>query len=86
MVRLRILRTYFLEILLVFTIAMMATVIMLSGFLITHFERSTAAMVNTLNQEFLSETHRVNEYLQKVVKISGMELFLEPSVQRLMYQ
>lgn len=86
MSRLRILKTYFLEILLVFTIAILATIVTLSWFLNTHFERSTAMMVNTLNQEFLSETHRINDYLQKMIKISGMELFLEPSVQALMYR
>ena len=86
MLRLRILKTYFLEILLVFSLAIMATIITLSWFLNTHFEKSTSTMVNTLNQEFLAETHRINNYLQKVIKISGMELFLEPSIQKLMYQ
>jgi AraC-like DNA-binding protein len=84
--RFRVLKTYFVEILLLFTIAIMATIAMLSWFLNTHFERSTSHMVNTLNQDFLAETHRINEYLQKMVKISGMELFLEPSVQKIMYQ
>jgi len=71
--RFRVLKTYFVEILLLFTIAIMATIAMLSWFLNTHFERSTSHMVNTLNQDFLAETHRINEYLQKMVKISGME-------------
>lgn len=86
MLRLRILKTYFLEILFMFSLAIMATIITLSWFLNTHFEKSTSTMVNTLNQEFLAETHRINNYLQKVIKISGMELFLEPSIQKLMYQ
>lgn len=86
MLKLRILKTYFLEILLIFTIAILTTVVMLSYFLNIHFERSTSSMVNALNQEFLAENHRINDYLQKMVKISGMELFFEPSVQKLMYQ
>lgn len=84
--RFRILKTYFWEILFLFMIAILTTIILLSWFLTAHFERSTSSMVNTLNQEFLAETHRINDYLQKIVKISGMELFLEPSIQKLMYQ
>lgn len=86
MLRLRILKTYFLEILLLFTIVILTTIAMLSWFLNVHFERSTSTMVNALNQEFLAESHRINDYLQKMIKISGMELFFEPSIQRLMYQ
>lgn len=86
MLKLRILKTYFLEILLLFTIAILSAIIMLSYFLNIHFERSTSSMVNALNQEFLAENHRINDYLQKMIKISGMELFFEPSVQKLMYQ
>ena len=86
MLKFRILKTYFLEILLLVAIAIIATVVMVSWFLNSHFERSTTHMVNQLNQEFLAENHRINEYLQKMVKISGMELFFEPSVQKLMYQ
>ena len=86
MLKFKILKTYFLEIMFLFTIAILSTIIMLSWFLSTHFERYTSSMVNTLNQEFLAENHRMNDYLQKIVKISGMELFLEPSVQKIMYQ
>lgn len=86
MLKLRILKTYFIEILLLFTIAILSTIVMLSYFLNIHFERSTSSMVNALNQEFLAENHRINDYLQKMIKISGMELFFEPSIQKLMYQ
>lgn len=86
MARLRIIKTYFLEILLIFTITVITTMAMLSWFLNYHFERSITHIVNELNQDFLSESHRINEYLQKMIKISGMELFFEPSIQKLMYQ
>ena len=85
MLKFRILKTYFLEILLLIALAIIVTIIILSWFLNYHFERSTTRMVNQLNQEFLAETHRINVYLQKIIKISGMELFLEPSIQHLMY-
>jgi hypothetical protein len=85
MLKFRIIKTYFLEILLLVALAIIVTIIMLSWFLNFNFERSTTRMVNQLNQDFLAETHRINVYLQKIVKISGMELFLEPSIQDLMY-
>ena len=86
MLKFRIFKTYFLEILLLVALAIIVTIIMLSWFLNFNFERSTTNMVNQLNQDFLAETHRINVYLQKIIKISGMELFLEPSVQNLMYR
>ena len=86
MAKLKIIKTYFLEILLLFTFTVVTTMVMLSWFLNYHFERSITHIVNELNQDFLSESHRINEYLQKMIKISGMELFFEPSIQKLMYQ
>lgn len=86
MAKLRIIKTYFLEILLIFTITVVTTMVMLSWFLNYHFERSITHIVNELNQDFLAESHRINEYLQKMIKMSGMELFFEPSIQKLMYQ
>ncbi|MGE0073635.1 MAG: hypothetical protein AB7S52_00230 [Sphaerochaetaceae bacterium] len=59
MLKFRILKTYFLEILLLVAIAIIATVVMVSWFLNSHFERSTTHMVNQLNQEFLAENHRI---------------------------
>lgn len=85
MAKLKIIRTYFLEILLLFTFTIVTTIVMLSWFLNYHFEKSITQIVNELNQDFLSESHRINEYLQKMIKISGMELFFEPSIQKLMY-
>ena len=84
--RVRFLKNYFLEILLFFIVTTVSTMILLSLFLYNTFEKSTTAMVNNLNQDFLAETHRINEYLQKMIRISGMELFFEPNIQKIMYQ
>lgn len=86
MVKIKILRAYFLEILLSFMLTIVATIVFSSLILYSNFEKSSATMVNTLNQDFLAETHRLNEYLQKMIKISGMELFFEPTIQKIMYQ
>lgn len=86
MVKNRILKNYFAEILLLFALGIITTILMLSWSLNYHFEKSTTHIVNTLNREFLAENHRIYEYLQKNIRISGMELFLEPSIQRLMYR
>ena len=84
--RIRFLKNYFLEILLFFIVTTVSTMILLSLFLYNTFEKSTTTMVNNLNQDFLAETHRINEYLQKMIRISGMELFFEPNIQKIMYQ
>ncbi|TDY60821.1 cache domain-containing protein [Aminivibrio pyruvatiphilus] len=86
MVRLRILKTYFSEILMLVAATVIITIVVLSWFLNYHFEQFSAATVNRLNREFLAENRRMNEYLQKMIRISGMELFLEPSIQNLMYR
>ncbi len=83
--KIKFLKNYFLEILLFFIVTSVLTMILLSLFLYSTFEKSTATMVNDLNQEFLSETHRINQYLQKMIRISGMELFFEPTIQKIMY-
>ena len=83
--KVKFLKNYFLEILLFFIVTSVLTMILLSLFLYNTFEKSTATMVNNLNQEFLSETHRINQYLQKMIRISGMELFFEPTIQKIMY-
>jgi len=86
MVRLRILKTYFSEILLLVAATVIITILVLSWFLNYHFEQFSASMASRLNREFLAENRRMNEYLQKMIRISGMELFLEPSIQNLMYR
>ena len=86
MVRLRILKTYFSEILMLVAATVIITIVVLSWFLNYHFEQFSASTVNRLNREFLAENRRMNEYLQKMIRISGMELFLEPSIQNLMYR
>lgn len=86
MVRLRILKTYFSEILLLLAATVIITILVLSWFLNYHFEQFSASMASRLNREFLAENRRMNEYLQKMIRISGMELFLEPSIQNLMYR
>lgn len=86
MLRFRLIRTYFLEIWLFFVATIVSTMALLSLVLYGNFETATADTINSLNQQFLAETHRINEYLQKMIKISGMELFFEPAIQQMMYQ
>jgi two-component system, response regulator YesN len=50
-----------------------------------NFEKSMIDNLNQINKQFLNETSRINEYFNKMVKLSGMELFFEPSIQKLIY-
>ncbi|NCB01821.1 MAG: AraC family transcriptional regulator [Spirochaetia bacterium] len=86
MFTMKITKTYFFKILFSFIITILITIILFSLILYSNFEQSSAAVINKLNQEFLSETYRLNEYVERMIKISGMELFYEPSIQKIMYQ
>ena len=83
--KLRLLKNYFVEIWLLFVLAIALTISFLSLVLYRNFEASTIDTVNRLNRVSLAETARINEYVRKMIRTSGMELFSEPSVQRLMY-
>jgi two-component system, response regulator YesN len=78
-------KRYFVEIwsLLIASIAL--TILVLSGFLYKNFESSTIDTIYRLNRDSLLETGRINEYVRTMIRTSGMELFSEPSVRRLLY-
>ncbi len=69
-----------------FLVAIVVSVTVLSFVLTRTFEAANTRTVNLLNQEVLEETRRVNEYVRRMIRVSGMELFFEPAVQRLMHR
>jgi AraC-like DNA-binding protein len=81
----RYFKRYFVEIwsLLIAVIAL--TILILSAFLYKSFESSTIDTIYRLNRDSLLETGRINEYVRTMIRTSGMELFSEPSVRRLLY-
>jgi AraC-like DNA-binding protein len=84
--KIRLLKNYFVEIWLLIVAAIAVTIIVLSIFLYKSFELSTIDTINRLNQDSLRETRLINEYVRKMIRTSGMELFSEPSIRRLMYE
>lgn len=83
--KIKLLKNYFLEIWLVFVVTIAAATVTLSLVLSSVFETSTIDVINSINKDIIHETSRINEYVRRSIKVSGMELFFEPSVQRLMY-
>ncbi len=81
--RLSFIKNYFFEIWLIILIAILSTIGLSSFILYKNFEKSMIDGLNQLNRQFLNETNRINEYFNKMVKLSGMELFFEPSIQKL---
>jgi AraC-like DNA-binding protein len=84
-VRRRFFRQYFIEIWLLVIAAIAITILVLSLFLYKSFESSTIDTIHRLNRDSLYETGRINEYVRKMIRTSGMELFSEPSIRRLLY-
>ena len=84
-VRRRFLKRYFVEIWLLLIASIAVTILALSAFLYKSFESGTVSTVYRYNRESLLETGRINEYVRKMIRTSGMELFSEPSVRRLLY-
>ena len=82
--KIKLLRNYFVEIWLLLVLAIAVTIITNSLFLYKNFESSTIDTINRLNQDFLNETAKINEYVRRMIRISGMELFSEPAVRKLM--
>lgn len=84
-VRRRFFKQYFTEIWLLLLGTMAITITILSLFLYKSFEASTIRTIHKLNRESLYETERMNEYVRRMIRTSGMELFSEPSVRNLLY-
>lgn len=82
--KIKLLRNYFVEIWLLLVLAIAVTIVTNSLFLYKNFESSTIDTINRLNQDFLNETAKINEYVRRMIRISGMELFSEPAVRKLM--
>ena len=82
--KIKLLRNYFVEIWLLFITAIAVTMVILSLFLYKSFEASTVDTIDRLNQDFLRETARTNAYVRRTIRISGMELYSEPSIRRMM--
>ena len=78
-------KRYFVEIWSLLIVAIALTILVLSGFLYRNFESSTIETIYRFNRDSLLETGRINEYVRTMIRTSGMELFSEPSVRRLLY-
>jgi AraC-like DNA-binding protein len=78
-------KRYFVEIWSLLIAAIALTILVLSGFLYRSFESSTIETIYRFNRDSLLETGRINEYVRTMIRTSGMELFSEPSVRRLLY-
>ena len=78
-------KRYFVEIWSLLIAAIALTILILSAFLYKSFESSTIDTIYRLNRDSLLETGRINEYVRTMIRTSGMELFSEPSVRRLLY-
>jgi AraC-like DNA-binding protein len=76
---------YFIEIWSLLITAIALTILVLSAFLYKSFESSTIETIYRFNRDSLLETGRINEYVRTMIRTSGMELFSEPSVRRLLY-
>lgn len=83
--KIKLLKNYFVELWLLFVSAIALTIMVLSFVLYKNFEASTIETINRLNRDSLRETSRINEYVRRMIRTSGMELFSEPSIRHLMY-
>lgn len=75
---------YFYRVLLLITIALLLTINLLSFILYKNYEVNTINKFREINIEILNETSRMNEFIGRNVKLSGMNLFHETPIQRLM--
>ena len=78
-------KRYFVKIWSLLIAAIALTILVLSGFLYRSFESSTIETMYRFNRDSLLETGRINEYIRTMIRTSGMELFSEPSIRRLLY-
>lgn len=75
---------YFNRVLALFSIVILITINLLSFILYKNYEINTINRFKKINIEILNETSRMNEYIGKSIKLSGMNLLYESPVQKLM--
>ena len=75
---------YFYRILLLVTLVMFLLINLVSFTLYKNYETDTINKIIEMNIDILNETSRINEFIARNAKLSGMNLFYEPSVQKLL--
>ncbi len=74
---------YFYRVLALVSVAILLTINLLSFALYKNYEKSSMKKFKETNIEVLNETSRMNEYIGKTVKLSGMTLLYESPIQKL---